>query len=361
MKNDDLQGKRAEIDGLDQEIVRLLHRRAAVAQAIGALKDASARGVYAPERERQVLDRVRELEREGPLTADHLAAIYRQVISACRALERPFRVAFFGPAATFTHQAALERFGEATELVPVATIPDVFAETQRGEVDFGVVPVENSTEGPVHPTLDAFVESDLKVVAEIILPISMQLMSRAPDRDAIRTIYSIPIAYAQCRQWVERNLPGRETVDAVSTARAAMLAADDPTGAAIGPSLAAAQYGLEILAPDIQDLASNFTRFYVIAVKGGGAPTGRDKTAIVFSVHDRVGALHDVTGVFARRGINMSSILSRPSRRRAWDYVFFAELSGHEQDPSLREGLGELAQHTGFVRVIGSWPAEEPA
>jgi chorismate mutase/prephenate dehydratase len=328
-----------------------------VAQQIGALKDASERGAYAPERERQVLERVGAMEANGPLTRTHLTAIYRQVISACRALERSLRVAYFGPAATFTHQAALERFGDATELVPVPTIPDVFAETQRGGVDFGVVPVENSTEGPVHPTLDAFVESDLKVCSEIILPISMQLLSNA-TKDEITTIYSIPIAFGQCRQWVERNLPGRRVVDAVSTAQAAIQAADDPTGSAIGPSLAAAQYGLEIVARDIQDMASNFTRFYVIGPKVLSGSTGRDKSAIVFSIRDRVGALRDVADVFARRRINMSSIQSRPSRRRAWDYVFFVEVGGHEADADLREALDELGEHTGFVKLLGSWPAE---
>jgi chorismate mutase/prephenate dehydratase len=360
LNSGDLPAKRQEIDRLDEEIVRLLHTRARVAQQIGALKDAESRGAYAPEREREVLEHVRALETEGPLTADHLAAVYRQVISACRALEHPLRVAYFGPAATFTHQAALERFGDAAELVPVATIPEDFTETQRGSVDFGVVPVENSTEGPVLPTLDSFVDSDLKVCSEIVLPISLQLLSRA-KKDDIQTIYSIPIAFGQCRQWVERNLPGRRVVDAVSTARAAIMAADDPTGAAVGPQLAAAEYGLNIVAHDIQDLASNYTRFYVIAPRAIGRSTGRDKSAIVFSVRDRVGALRDVADVFAQRNINMSSIQSRPSRRRAWDYLFFVEISGHESDDQVHEALDALKHHTSFVRVLGSWPAEEPA
>jgi chorismate mutase/prephenate dehydratase len=357
LKTSELRARREEIDRLDDEIVRLLQARARVAQQIGALKDAASRGAYAPAREREVLERVRAVGAAGPLTGDHLAAIYRQIISACRALERPLRVAYFGPAATFTHQAALERFGDATELVPVATIPDVFTETQRGSVDFGVVPVENSTEGPVHPTLDSFVDSELKVCSEIVLPISMQLLSNA-RKEEIQTIYSIPIAFAQCRQWVERNLPGRRVVDAVSTARAAMLAAEDPTGAAIGPQLAAAEYGLDIVERDIQDLASNYTRFYVIAPTMTSGPTGRDKTAIVFSIRDRVGALRDMADVFAARGINMSSIQSRPSRRRAWDYVFFVEIAGHEADPAVREAMEDLVPHTGFVKVLGSWPAE---
>lgn len=354
---DEVQRLRDEIDGLDDEIVRLLHERARVAQRIGAAKAAESSGTYAPERERDVLERVRAGEVGGPLNVDQLVAVYRQIISACRALERPLRIAYFGPAASFTHQAAMERFGEATGYVPVDSIPDVFTETQRGRVDFGVVPVENSTEGPVHLTLDCLVDTDLKVCSEIVLPISLQLLSRT-TKEEIRTLYSNPVALAQCRGWVARNLPGRAIVDASSTARAAMMAAEDPTGAAIGPRLAASQYGLEIVEEDVEDLASNFTRFYVIALAGASGPTGRDKTAVVFSIRDRVGALRDVADVFSRRGINMSSIQSRPSRRRAWDYLFFVEFAGHEQDALVRAALDDLLAQCAFLKVLGSWPVE---
>lgn len=355
---DDIGRWREEIDRLDAEIVRLLHERGRVAQLVGTAKDAAARSTYAPDREREVLDRIRGIGAEGPLSGEHLAAIYRQIISACRALERPLRVAYFGPAATFTHQAALERFGDATTLVPVESIPDVFTETQHGRADFGVVPVENSTEGPVHLTLDSLVESDLKVCSEIVLPISLQLLARG-KKEEIRTLYSNPVALAQCRGWVARNLPGRSIVDAASTARAAMMAAEDPAGAAIGPRLAATEYGLQIVEGDIEDLASNYTRFYVIAPAATSDPTGLDKTAIVFSIRDRVGALRDVADVFARRGINMSSIQSRPSRRRAWDYVFFVEFGGHERDSIVGEALGDLEAQCAFLKVLGSWPIEE--
>ncbi|HZT07887.1 MAG TPA: prephenate dehydratase [Chloroflexota bacterium] len=352
---------RERIDRLDAEIVSRLQARARIAVEIGATKTASRRSAYAPDRERDVIERVRALAGDGPLTDAHLAAIYRQVISACRALEREIRVGYFGPPATFTHQAALERFGESATFVPFDTIPEVFTETQLGHVDYGVVPVENSTEGAILLTLDSLVDTDVRVCSEVVLPISMQLLSRAASREEVRTVYSIPVALAQCRGWVARNLPGCEIVDAASTARAAIMAAEDRTGAAIGPALAAAEYGLNILERDIQDLAANYTRFYVIGRTASSAPTGRDKTAILFSIRDHVGALRDVADVFARRGVNMSSIQSRPSRRRAWDYIFFVELAGHEQDAVIAEALTELKALSAYLKVLGSWPVDESA
>jgi chorismate mutase/prephenate dehydratase len=352
-----LQQRRQQIDQLDAEIVRLLQQRASLAQQVGALKDAAARGVYAPGRERDVLEHVTAAGASGPLQATHLEAIYRQIISACRALERTLRIGYFGPRATFTHQAALQQFGDAADYAAIDTIPEVFAETQRGSVDFGVVPVENSTEGPVPVTLDTFIDSDLKVCSEIVLPISMQLMSNSP-RDEIHTLYSNAIAFAQCRQWVARNLPGVRVVEVVSNARSAMMAAEEPGTAAIGPLQAASEYGLQVLERDIQDLASNFTRFYVIAQRAIGGPTGRDKTALVISIRDHPGALYELAGAFARRQVNLSTIHSRPSRLRAWDYVFFIELEGHERDPQVAEAISEISSQSAFVKVLGSWPAQ---
>jgi chorismate mutase/prephenate dehydratase len=357
VKGGDIQQARVEIDRVDAEIIALLQERARLAQQVGGIKARDQHSAYAPDREREVLERVRALGARGPLSGEHLSGIYRQVISACRSLEQPLRIGYFGPKATFTHQAALERFGEAAELIPIESIPEVFAEVQRGRLEFGVVPVENSTEGPVFPTLDTFVDSELKIRSEIVLPISLQLMGRGKLED-VETLYSIPIALGQCRAWVGQNLRGRRIVDAVSTAGAAKLAAADPTGAAIGPRLAATEYGLDILQEDIGDLSANYTRFYVIGPAEASAPTGRDKTAAVFTIHDKVGALRDVADVFARRGINMSSIQSRPSRRRAWDYVFFVEFAGHERDALVREALDELTAQCAFLKVLGSWPVD---
>ncbi len=354
---EDTQQLRDEIDRLDARIVGMLQERAELANRIGVVKRTSNQMTYAPAREREVLERVARLAGDGRLRPEHLVAIYREIISACRAVEQPLRVAYFGPAATFTHQAAIGRFGHSAELIPVETIPDVFAETQRGHADYGVVPVENSTEGPVHPTLDTFVDSDLKVRSEITLPIRLHVLSRARLED-IQKVYTNPVAFGQCRQWLSRNLPGREVIEVVSTARAALTAADDPTGAAVAPELAASEYGLDIVARDIQDLSSNYTRFYVIGPASVSSPTGRDKTAVAFSIRDHVGALRDAADLFARRGINLSSIQSRPSRRKAWDYVFFVELSGHEADPVVGEALAELTHQCAFVKVLGSWPDE---
>lgn len=354
----ELERGREEIDRLDTEIVRLLQERARVAQRIGVAKDASARSAYAPDRERQVLERVRALAAGGPLGAEDVAAVYGQLMAACRALERPLCVAYLGPSATFTHQAALERFGAATKLVALETIPEVFAETQRGRADLGVVPVENSTEGPVHLTLDSLIDSELKVCSEIILSISLHLLARV-ETPGIRTIYSNPVALAQCRGWLAQHLPGRPIVDAASTARAAAMAAEDPTGAAVAPQLAATEYGLEIVERDIQDVASNYTRFYVIGPAAAleNQPTGRDKTAVVLSIRDRVGALRDLADAFAARGINLSSIQSRPSRKQPWEYVFFVEFAGHERDPVVQEALAALEDQCLLVKVLGSWPA----
>lgn len=353
----DLTSARREIDRLDDEIVGLLNQRARLALNIGAAKNAVSRTTYAPDREHDVLEHVKAAGKAGPLADGQLTAIYRQIIAACRALERALRVAYLGPAASFTHQAALGRFGDAAEFLPVASIPDTFSEVSRGAADFGVVPVENSTEGPVHETLDNFVDSDLKICAEIVLPISFQLLSRA-EKSQIRTVYTNPVALAQCRQWLARNLPGAETVTVASTSRAAATAAEDPSGAALANALAATEYGLAVVESDVQDLSANYTRFYVIAPVSANQPTDNDKTGIVFSIRDKVGALRDMADVFARRGINMSSIQSRPSRRRVWDYLFFVEFSGHEAEPNVHDALQELEAQTVFVKVLGSWPID---
>ncbi|MSQ22987.1 MAG: prephenate dehydratase [Chloroflexi bacterium] len=359
MDTNNLETARAEIDQIDAEVVRLLNDRARLAQRIGTAKNSASKAIYAPDREHEVLANVTAAGADGPLTDRQLTAIYRQVISACRALERPIRIAYMGPAASFTHQAAVERFGDTTEFIPVASIPDTFAEVQRGDVDFGVVPVENSTDGPVHETLDNFVDAEVKICSEIMLPISFQLLSKAESREAIKTVYTNPVALAQCRGWLAKNLPTAEIMTVVSTSRAAAMAAEDPTTAGIANLLAAKEYGLKVIDAEIQDLSANYTRFYVIALAAANRPTGSDKTAIAFSIRDKVGALRDVADVFARRGISMSSIQSRPSRRRVWDYIFFVELRGHAAEPNVRDGLAELEGQCVFVKTLGSWPVDD--
>lgn len=355
MSDSGLEDLRGEIDRIDRELVRLLNERAQVVLEVARRKAKSGTSVYIPDRERQVLENVVAAS-AGPLKPEHLRSIYREILSSSRSLQRRLRVAYLGPAATFSHQAALQIFGDATEFVPVSSIRDCFLETERGGADYGVVPVENSTEGSVQYTLDSFVDSELKACAELSLPIVQNLMARC-RKDEIKTVYSHPQALAQCRGWLAANLPRAELVQSLSTARAAGEAAADPTGAAIAPSLAAEVYGLEILEAGIQDLSNNITRFLAIGSTYPG-PTGRDKTAAIISIKDRVGALHDMMEVFARGGISLSNIQSRPSRRKAWDYYFFIEMEGHAADGNVRAALEELERQCSMVKVLGSWPRE---
>jgi len=309
---------------------------------------------FAPGREASLLNGL-ERENAGPLRPEHIRAIYREILSASRSLQRPLRIAYLGPAATFTHQAAMQRFGHAPEYVPAPSITDVFAEVQRGGADYGVVPVENSTEGSVHETLDQLVDTELKVCSEVTIPVVHNLLALG-ERDDIKLIYSHPSALAQCRGWISRNLPGREVMSVVSTARAAEMASKDPAGAAIATALAAEVYGLRILESGIQDLSSNWTRFLVIGTSVSERPTGNDRTFLVFSIKDRVGVLRDVINTFSDQGVNLASIQSRPSRRRAWDYVFFVELDGHAAEERVRLALEQAEPHTVFMKVLGSWP-----
>jgi chorismate mutase / prephenate dehydratase len=357
MQPDELAEARHAIDEIDAQVVHLLNERARLAQSIGATKNATARATFAPDREQDVLSKVQAAGAEGPLTAPHLISIYRQIMSACRALEGKLRVAYLGPAASFTHQAAFERFGDATDFVPVGSIPEIFNEVQRGGAEFGVVAIENSTEGPVTESLDLFIDSELKVCSEIAIPIAFQLASKA-ERSAVKKIYSNPVALAQCRQWLAKNMPGVEVVTVASNSGAAATAAGDPTSAAVTNALSVQEYGLNVIATDIQDVAANYTRFYVVAPTAQNRPTGADKSAVIFSIRDHVGALRDVADVFARHGLNMNSIQSRPSRRRVWDYVFYVEFLGHEGDPNAAAALAELREQCVFVKVIGSWPID---
>lgn len=353
MSEKDLGGPRDEIDRIDAELVRLLNRRAGMVLEIARRKAESGGAVYVPAREHQVLNNVLAAN-TGPLKPEHLRSIYREILSSSRALQRWPKVAYLGPAATFSNEAALRLFGDSTDLVPVSTIRDVFLETERGATEFGVVPVENSTEGTVQDTLDSFVDTDLKVCAELGLPITQNLMASCA-KEAIRTVYSHPQAIAQCRRWLATNLPRADLVQVFSTAKAAEQAANDPTGAAIAPALAAEVYGLDILEAGIQDLATNVTRFLTIGQSYAG-PTGQDKTALIVSIKDRVGALHDLMGVFAEEGVSLSNIQSRPSKRKAWDYYFFMEFQGHATDDAVKRALARLEQQAQMVKVLGSWP-----
>ena len=352
---------RQEIDALDREIVARLQRRAALAIRVGKEKGDGA-PIYVPERERQVLAQVAAGADDGPLDAEALRNVYREVISACRALEKPLTVAYLGPANTFTHQAGLQAFGGAVNLQAAASVDHVFQLVERDVADYGVVPLENSTEGGVTPTLDSFVQyldSPLQICGESVLPIAHQLISNSP-RDAVRVVYSHPQALAQCRGWLAEELPQAETVEVVSTAAAVAKIKHETEAAAIASELAAQAEDVPIVARSIQDRVDNVTRFAILG-KQLPAATANDRTALLFSLIDRPGSLYNALGIFARHNVNLTFILSRPSRRRTWDYYFFAILIGHPAREPVRGALEELAKECVLVRVLGAWPVLDSA
>jgi chorismate mutase/prephenate dehydratase len=282
-------------------------------------------------------------------------AIYREILSGCLSLEKPLRIAYLGPQATFNHLASMRKFGGSAEFLAVKGIGEVFTEVEKGNADFGVVPVENSTEGMVNHTLDMFVDSDLRICGEIYLEVSHSLLSLAGKMEDIKRVYSHPQALAQSRKWLESNLPQAQMIEVFSTAAAAEKARDDPEGAAIASELAASLYGLHKIRSRIEDCAKNYTRFMVIG--NDFAPrTGNDKTSILFSIRDQVGALHRILKPFAEKGINLSSIESRPSKIKAWDYIFYVDFEGYADDPGAKEVLAYLRSECSMLKVLGSYP-----
>ncbi|MBP7276469.1 MAG: prephenate dehydratase, partial [Kiritimatiellae bacterium] len=316
---------RSRIDALDKELVRLLNERTRMALEIGRIKQETGGEIYAPAREKAVFDRI-SAANEGPLPAEALQAIYREVMSAALALERPLRIAFLGPQATFTHQAARLKFGASVSYVPCETITDVFTTVEKRLADYGVVPIENSTDGAVTHTLDQFAVTPLRICAEILLPVAQHYMVADPDAH-IGRICSKAEVFGQCRRWIQSHMPAVELRPVSSTARGAEMASAEPTTAAIASELAAELYGLRIVARDVQDVSGNTTRFLVIA-RVAAEPTGEDKTTLLFSVRHESGALFRAIEVFARAGINLLKIESRPNRSKAWEYNFFVDLEG---------------------------------
>jgi chorismate mutase/prephenate dehydratase len=346
---------REQIDGIDSQVLKLLNRRARLATRIGHLKGQARASVYVPSRERQIFARLEQLN-QGPLPNEAVRAIYREIISASRALEEPLRIAYFGPEATFTHMAAHEQFGSQAVFVPLATIPQVFAEVERAEADYGVVPVENSSEGSVAITLDMFVNSTLSIVSEVSLEIRHCLLSRASRLEQIRRVLAHPQALAQCRRWLTAHLPGVPTEEATSNSRAAELAAADPQVAAIAGRLAAEHYKLNLLVANIQDQAANFTRFAVLGrEQHPDRPSEHDKTSLLVSVRDEVGALYRALKPFADNAISLLRIESRPLKGRPWEYLFFIDVEGHISDEPIARALREIEPLCQSVRVLGSY------
>ncbi len=344
---------RSRIDALDQELVRLLNERTRLALDIGRIKHETGGEIYAPAREKAVLERINAAN-AGPLPAEALKAIYREVMSAALALEQPLRIAFLGPQATFTHQAARQKFGMSVSYVSCETITDVFTAVEKRLADYGVVPIENSTDGAVTHTLDQFAVTPLKICSEILLPVSQHYMVADP-RAKIARICSKAEVFGQCRRWIQENMPGVEMQPVSSTARGAELATAEPTTGAIASELAAELYGLHVVARDVQDASGNTTRFLVIA-RAPAEPTGADKTSLLFSVRHESGALFRAIEVFARAGINLLKIESRPNRSKAWEYNFFVDLEGHMSQPALQQAMEDLRPHCTLLTVLGSYP-----
>jgi chorismate mutase/prephenate dehydratase len=344
---------RKAIDQYDAQLVRLLNERTKHVLAIGELKLKAGEEIYAPHREKTVLNRICRLNK-GPITEPSLRAIYREIMSSALSLEKTLTIGYLGPEATFTHQAAIRRFGSSLRYAPLKTITDVFTEVSKNRADYGVVPVENSTEGVVTHTLDMFVDSDLKIVAQIVLPVQHCLLSHS-RRTQIKRLYAHPQSLGQCRVWVQTNLPRVEIIETSSNARSAELAAKQRSSAAIAGVLASEKYKVPVLEFDIQDNAANATRFLVLG-RQCSPPTGNDRTSVMFSIVDRVGALYRALAPFRRFRINMTKIESRPSKRKAWEYFFFVDCDGHMSDPKVAQALRLLGEHCSYVKVLGSYP-----
>ncbi len=347
---------RKQIDALDDRLLGLLNERADLVHEVGLVKRAEGTEIYAPEREEQVLRSLVEKNAKlgGRLPEKAIRAIYCEIMSASLALEKDLTIAYFGPESTNTHQAARSKFGASVKYVPQVSIGDVFDVVARGSADYGVVPIENSTEGAVNHTLDMFMESELRICAQILLKIENHLAAKGPKGE-IRRIYSHPQVFGQCRQWLRHNLPQVDLTEVSSTPRAAELASNEPNAAAIVGKMAAEVYGLTIVEPSIQDIPNNTTRFLVIG-HTPSPPTGNDRTSLMFCVRDEPGALFHALEPFNRLKISMSKIESRPSKRKAWEYFFFADVDGHASEQKMEEALTQLEKHCTFVKILGTYP-----
>jgi chorismate mutase/prephenate dehydratase len=349
---DDIAQHRTEIDALDERIVALLNQRAAHAVAIGKLKNG---GAYRPEREAQVQRHVRGANR-GPLSDEALLRMFTEIVSACRSLEQPLAIAFLGPAGTFSEMALGKQFGASVEALPCASIDEVFRAAENGTARYAVVPVENSTEGAIGRTLDLLVSTPLRICAEVVLRVQQNLMAKGASLKAIRKVYSHPQSLAQCQGWLAQHLPRAERVPLASNAEAARVAAKERSSAAIGPEIAAERYKLKILARSIEDDARNKTRFLVLGSRDAG-PSGMDRTSLVMTTHNKPGSLHDLIASFATHGVNMTRLESRPARTGQWEYYFYVDIEGHQQDPKIAKALAELRDKAPFVKIFGSYPA----
>ncbi len=353
--SDEIEKLRRDIDGIDDDLASLIQKRAGLAQKIGVLKGGAP--VYRPERESEILRRVTQ-GAAGPLPGDRVAAVFREVISACRGLEQSIRVSYLGPEGTFSEQAVRKHFGRAVDAIAAASVDEAFRRCESGEVQFTVVPVENSTEGVVGRTLDLLLLTPLRICSEIELRVQQNLLCSGQSLDAVRRVYSHSQSLAQCNGWLSQNLPNAERVPVASNAEAAQRASKEPACAAIAGEAAGERYGLNVLARSIEDHANNTTRFLVLG-QVEPAPTGKDRTSLVMSADNKPGAVHALLTPLATHRVSMTRIESRPSRARSelWEYVFFIDVEGHQDDGPVAQAIAELRQKAPYLKILGSYPA----
>ncbi|MBZ0157617.1 MAG: prephenate dehydratase [Alphaproteobacteria bacterium] len=352
-----LERLRNKIDAVDAELVALLNRRANYAIEIAAIKRVANLPFHSPEREKAVLERVSALN-QGPFPSAALKIIFKEIISASLSLEEPLKVAYLGPEGTFTNLAALRHFGFSARYIPFESIKSVFYAVERNEANYGLVPIENSNEGVVSSTLDMFMDYDLKISAEVLLEVSHNLLSLSGDSRKVKKIYSHPQAISQCKGWLEAHMSNITIYESTSTSKAAEVASKDENAAAIASEMAARLYDLKFIARNIEDNKNNFTRFLVIS-KGYFSKTGNDKTSILLSVKDRPGALYEILLPFKRAKINLSNIESRPSKRKAWEYIFFIDMEGHIDDRKIQKAVKEVKESCLYLKHLGSYPVGE--
>ncbi len=353
MSDDRLKPHRDAIDAIDLEVLKLINHRAEHARAIGEIKGGGV--VYRPEREAQVLRRIKELN-PGPLSGEAAAKLFREIMSACLSLEKPLTIAHLGPSGTFSESASVKHFGHAAKLLPCASIDEVFRVTESNEADYAVVPVENSTEGAVGRSLDLLTQTPMQICGEVVLRIHQHLLRKVESLDKIEKVYSHAQSLAQCHEWLNKHLPDVERVSVASNAEAARLAAEDSRFAAIAGDAAAERFNLGFLARNIEDEPNNTTRFLVLGLHDAGA-SGRDKTSLVMSAKNQPGAVHMLLAPLAERGVSMTKFESRPSRTGLWEYVFFVDVEGHRDDTIVRDAIEALRDRAAFVKILGSYPA----
>ena len=354
-KKTDLSSLRQKIDAVDGRLVRLLNERVKLALEVSDVKRAQGASFYTPEREAALLDRVRKLNDDGVIPDDIMEFLFTQIMSVTFHMGAPLTIAYFGPAGTHTHMAAIRKFGEKVDLNPYDDITSVFRAVESGEASFGVVPVENSTEGMVSHTLDMFIDSPLKICSEAVLRIRHCLLARSGGIDTVKKIYTHPQILAQCRGWLQRHLPRVELVPAGSSAAAAQMVRTQKNAACIGSEAAVGTYGLKILARNVQDNQDNCTRFLVIGTYET-KPSGCDKTSVFFSMEDKAGALYEMLLPFKKHNVNLTKIESRPLKKKLWQYYFFVDMQGHSEDAQVKAALNEVAARAQLFKVMGSYP-----